>query len=353
MNIDLALFTTGWMIGWLLLWRLRPLPPIDESTAPRAPIAVVVPARDEVANMATLVPAVVDQLRPSDEFVVVDDHSSDGTAAMARRLGATVVDAPLLPDGWLGKPHACWHGAGSTTAPLLLFLDADVQPAADLLDRVGAVSERHPDHVVSVQPWHRTQRVDEQCSVFPNVVALMGAGAFTVFGDVPTTRLAFGPVLAVRRSVYEHVGGHLNPTVRAMHTEDIALARAVGRVRLYTGRPDTSFRMYPAGLRQLVNGWTRSIATGARFASWWLTLATAAWIFALAGGPITEPIVYPMCAIQVWVLGRRAVSIHPLTALLYPVPLAVFVWIFLRSTVAVVLRRDVSWKGRSVAARPE
>ena len=58
-----------------------------------------------------------------------------------------------------------------------------------------------------------------------------------------------------------------------------------------------------------------------------------------------------MCAGQVWVLGRRAGSIHPLTALLYPIAIAVFVVIVVRSVIILVLGRDVTWKGRRVAAR--
>ena len=62
---------------------------------------------------------------------------------------------------------------------------------------------------------------------------------------------------------------------------------------------------------------------------------------------------YPLSAVQFWVLGRRAGSIHPLTAVLYPLAVAVFAVIFLRSLFAMVFRRDVTWKQRSVAARPD
>ena len=314
-------------------------------------MAVVIPARNEAMALPHLLPALSTQLRPGDELVVVDDHSTDSTADLAASLGARVVHPPDLPDGWLGKPHACWTGASSTTAPLLLFVDADVRPAPDLLDRVAQEWSHDPDAVISMQPWHQTGSWTEQASLLANVTALMGSGGFTVAGSRLTTTVAFGPVLAIGRGVYDDVGGHAS--VRTMHTEDIGLARVVGRSTLRSGRPDTSFRMYPNGLSELVQGWTRSIATGARFTPWWLSIAVVAWVWSLAGGWLAEPLVYPLSAVQFWILGRRAGSMHPLTAVLYPLAVAVFAVIFLRSLFAMVFRRDVTWKQRSVAARPD
>ena len=282
---------------------------------------------------------------------MVDDHSDDATGEIATRLGARVVTPPDLPEGWLGKPHACWHGARSTAAPLLLFVDADVRPAPDLLDRLALAWSECPDGVVSMQPWHHTETWAEQASLLANVTALMGSGGFTVAGSGVSPTVAFGPVLAIGRGIYDDTGGHR--AVRTMHTEDIGLARLAGTSRLYTGRPDTSFRMYPDGFGQLVQGWTRSIATGARFTSWWLSLAVMLWVWSLAGGWLAEPLVYPLSALQFWVLGRRAGSMHPVTAALYPLAVVVFAWIFLRSLFAIVFRRDVTWKERSVAARPD
>jgi 4,4'-diaponeurosporenoate glycosyltransferase len=347
---DVAVYLVGWSCGWLLLWRPRPLPPA--RTPGRSAVAVIVPARNEAASLPNLVPALMRQLRPGDEVVVVDDHSTDDTAGIATALGARVVHPPPLPDGWLGKPHACWHGAASTRAGTLLFLDADVRPAVDLLDRVAGVVELQPDAVVSLQPWHVTERPVEQASLLFNITALMGSGAFTVAGSSIASRVAFGPVLGVRRDVYDSFGGHSHHTIRALHTEDIGMARAVGAVALFTGGPDTTFRMYPDGLRQTLHGWTRSIATGARYTRWWLALATLAWIWSLAGGWLALPLVYPLSALQVWVLGRRAGSIHPLTALLYPVAVAVFAVVFVWSLVVRIMGRDVTWKGRRVDARP-
>jgi 4,4'-diaponeurosporenoate glycosyltransferase len=348
--VDLVIYLAGWTIGWLLLWRPRPIPTVGAGEVRQA-IAVVIPARDEAATLPHLLPPLVAQLRDGDQLFVVDDHSTDGTGDVAASLGATVIVPPALPAGWLGKPHACSIGAGSTTAPHLLFLDADVRPAPDLLDRIGAELAAHPDAVVSVQPWHATGRWAEQASILCNITALMGCGAFTAAGNRVTATVAFGPVLAVERSTYDAADGHAHPDVRAMHTEDIGLARTVGSSHLFTGAPDTSFQMYPDGLVQTIRGWTRSIATGARFTRWWLALATLLWVWSLAGGWLTSPLLYPLSALQVWVLGRRAASVHPVTALLFPIAVAVFVVIFVRSLVAVIFGRQVAWKGRTVAAR--
>ena len=100
------------------------------------------------------------------------------------------------------------------------------------------------------------ERWYEQASLLFNVTALMGSGAFTVLGERVHPTVAFGPVLAMRRRRYDEVGGHA--AVRDRHTEDIGLARLAGGAVLFTGRPDTTFRMYPDGWRQLVDGWTRT-----------------------------------------------------------------------------------------------
>ena len=349
---DLAIYLVGWSAGWLLLWRI-PTACTGDGDRPddRDAIAVVIPARNEASVLARLLDRVTAQLRPGDELVVVDDHSDDGTAAVASGAGARVVAAPPVPTGWLGKPHACWIGTSATDAPLLLFLDADVSPAPDLLDRVAAEVEVHPTAVVSIQPWHRMERIGEQASVLFNVTAAMASGAFTVLGDRVTATMAFGPVVALRRREYERIGGHANPEIRSTATEDIAIARAVGRSRLSGGRPDTTYRMYPEGLGQTLRGWTRTIATGARHTPWWLGVATAAWLASMAGGWLAAPVLYPLSAIQLWVLGRRVGSIHPTTALLFPLALVLFVAVFLRSLVLIVTRRSIDWKGRKVPTR--
>jgi 4,4'-diaponeurosporenoate glycosyltransferase len=353
-RIDVGIFAVGWMIGWLLLWRERPLPGATRESA----VAVVVPARDEAHAIGDLLSVLREQLVDGDELLVVDDHSSDDTAGVARRYGTAVITAPDLPAGWLGKPHACWIGAHSTSAPTLLFIDADVTPAPDLIDRIGAAVESHAESVVSVQPWHRTVGVVEQASMLCNITALMGSGAFTIAADHGSSTVAFGPVLALDRTLYERLGGHR--AVRSMHTEDIGLARAAGSSIVYTGRADTTFRMYPNGARELLDGWTRSIATGARLTRWPLTFAIVCWVAAIAGGwtaggwPTNQPAlsaaIYALSAAQLWILGRRAGSMHPLTAMLFPIAVVVFVLIFLRSLVIIAFGRNVPWKGRAVAA---
>ncbi len=233
-------------------------------------------------------------------------HSDDGTAVIARGRGARVVTTSPAP-GWLGKPHACWRGAAATAGPTLLFIDADVLPSTHLLDDIDAVARAHPDVVVSVQPWHRTERWYEQASLLCNVAALMGSGAFTVLGERVHPTVAFGPVLAMRRVRYEGVGGH--EAVRDRHTEDIGLARLAGGAVLFTGRPDTTFRMYPDGWRQLLDGWTRTIVAGFRSTRWWVALGVVWWIAALAGGWLAGglPVHDPLRAGLVYLLVRCAV----------------------------------------------
>ena len=352
-----ALFLVGWSCGWLLLWRPRPLPPRASDPTARPPLTVVVPARDEEASLPLLLNTLVPQLRRGDRCIVVDDESSDRTAAVAAAGGAEVVVAPPRPEGWTGKAWACATGAalaGATPGEdILVFLDADVRlERPDVLDRLAAEVRATPDSLISVQPWHRTGRPVEQLSLFFNVTALMGSVAFTVLGTRVRPTLAFGPVLACRHATYDAGGGHAHASVRGEVAEDIALARRFPAVALFTGRPDVSFRMYPGGLRALVQGWTKNIASGAASVRWWFGLLIVGWLWSLNGGWITSVWFYAASVVQVLVLGRRAGRFGPLTAVAYPLLVVCFLVVFLRSVALTLLRRPVPWKGRPVATRP-
>lgn len=97
-------------------------------------VAILIPARDEEAGIAACVESALASTGVALEVIVLDDHSSDATAAIVARLAEAdprlkLAAAPPLPAGWSGKQHACHVLAGLTDAQHLVFLDADVRLA--------------------------------------------------------------------------------------------------------------------------------------------------------------------------------------------------------------------------------
>jgi glucosyl-3-phosphoglycerate synthase len=97
-------------------------------------VSVVIPARDEEATIGTVVSVIrrclVEEAPVVDELVVVDDGSTDATAAVATAAGATVVAAAeILPEYGTegGKGQAMWRGLHATTGDVVAFCDADIR----------------------------------------------------------------------------------------------------------------------------------------------------------------------------------------------------------------------------------
>ena len=105
------------------------------SSQQPAKVAVIVPARDEAANIERCLCSLVAQTYPQSSLriIAIDDHSRDRTLAIATSLAEsyaqlTVLRCPPLPSHWVGKSHACWIGARAVEEDVdwLCFIDADV-----------------------------------------------------------------------------------------------------------------------------------------------------------------------------------------------------------------------------------
>lgn len=348
-----AVVVSGWLLGWVLLWHVPRLRP-PSRPGPAVRVSVVVPARNEADRLPALLDSLSRQTLVPHDVVVVDDASSDATAAIARARGAHVVTAPPVPEGWTGKSWACQTGVATTDGDLVVFLDADVVLADGALAAVES-TWRDGGGLVSVQPHHHPRRLIESLSLPFNVVAVMGLGMASL---IPPRHEwgAAGPCLAMSRRDYDAIGGHR--AVRAAVAEDLALAErsvAVGLpVRCLAGGTLLHFRMY-RDLRGLIEGWGKNVATGARHTPLLRSLGTALWITALLTVGLRLPhlpaaqaaLLYAAVAVQLGLLGRQ-VGRFGFAALAWPVLLVGFVAVFALSTVRTLLLRRVHWSGRDV-----
>jgi hypothetical protein len=362
---------------------LRSLP--DTSTDARLDdvrsVSVVVPARDEEGRLPALLASLARLDPPPGEVVVVDDGSRDATARLARDSGATVLTLHGPPPGWTGKAWACHQGAHAASGDLLLFVDADTELAPGALGGLlevyaGTGTGAAPGRgLLSVQPFHVVRRGYEQLSAYFNAVSLLASGAF---GARPPRRsMAFGPVLLTSRADWEAAGTHA--AVRADVLDDVALARAYDAaglpVRCLVGGRAARMRMYPAGPRQLVEGWSKNFASGAAATSPVPALAVTGWVaahHAVAVGALTwllglvgllgsaDADVPAAVVASAWALAwagaaaqlrsvlRRIGSFAWWTWALFPVTLLAFDLVFARSVLLTGVRGSVRWRGRVV-----
>ncbi len=357
-SFDVVVIAVGLAAAAAGALRLRALPP---TAPPTGSIGVVIPARNEAARLPHLLAALASDRSLTETgaaVLVVDDGSTDGTGELAASMGAGILSLSGPPAGWTGKSWACWNGAGALEADLLVFLDADTVPDPGFVLDLASTAERS-DGLASVQPIHRTTRAYEVLSAPCNVAAVLGCGTGPVGGRRWLRRpMAFGPALAIPAARYRQVGGHA--AVRAEIVEDLALARECHEagiaVSTWVGG-GISYRMYPEGLRSLLQGWTKNLAVGASAAPPARTALVFAWVTAtlmLAPLPFQGAIgiaAYVVAAAVSTAL-LRAVGRFPWWAgFAAPALAGGFVVLVVWSAARRALGRPSTWRGRVVASR--
>jgi 4,4'-diaponeurosporenoate glycosyltransferase len=296
--------------------------------------------------------------RPA-EVLVVDDGSTDNSAAVAASLGARVLTSLAKPAGWTGKSWACYQGAQSAIGEQFLFLDADTYFLPGGLDRVVSrwFSERDPRLVLSVLPYHSMDAAYEQLSLFFNVLMAAGAGGF---GAAGAPRL-FGQSLLLAKEAYFGAGGHA--AVRGVVLENLRWAsklRSSGdKILCFGGRGTLHMRMFPDGFRQMSESWAKAFLQGAGDSGSMIILFSIVWISALWStamlmitphdyGRLSLALVYLLFGLQIAWMARGLGNYRMLTSLLYPLPLAYYCVVFGRAAARRALGRKTVWRGREV-----
>jgi chlorobactene glucosyltransferase len=325
----IAAITTLNVFTFPRLDRTAPELPVAEGTAPPL-VSVLIPARNEAAGIAESVRQHVSQDYPNFEVIILDDNSTDGTAAIAQaaaraaRARATrvrMVQGSPLPEGWSGKNWACHQLAEAATGEILVFTDADVIWTPNALTRLVAEMAYQRSDLQTVWPTQITESWTERL-----VVPLM---AFVIVGYLPLLAVhhiplpvfaaAMGQCLAFRREAYAATGGHA--ALRDEIIEDVVFAKRIKRaglrLRVADGGGVIRCRMY-RNWWEVRNGFGKNILAGHGdsipflLLSWafhWL-LWLAPWLWLAAGVLVATP-GWPLWPLLLIVLG---VGIRALTA---------------------------------------
>jgi 4,4'-diaponeurosporenoate glycosyltransferase len=357
MIVPALLCAVGLPVGFLLIRRIPVCQPAQSHAAIR--LSIVIPARNEENNLPRLLQSIwVSAVRPA-EILVVDDASTDNTALVAQSLGATVVTSVPLDAGWTGKAWACHQGAQRAVGNTLLFLDADTFFVEGGLDRLLArwLRERDPGLALSLLPYHTMSDPYEQLSLFFNIFMAAGAGGF---GFVSEPRL-FGQSLLIAKEIYLAAGGHA--AVRGFVLENLNLAKLIrasgGRLLCVGGYGTLHMRMFPEGLGQMSDSWTKAFIHGAATSGGFVLASAVVWISALWStvllliaphdyGRLAVAFVYLLFCLQLVWFARQLGSYRLLACLLYPFPLAYYCAVFGRSAARRFFHRKTVWRGREV-----
>jgi hopene-associated glycosyltransferase HpnB len=231
-------------------WRSGPeLAPATPAEFPD--VDVVIPARDEVETIRAAIASLLSQdYAGKFRVILVDDNSTDGTAARAGTApNLIVISAEPKPSDWSGKLWALRQGIEASSAPILLFADADVVHAPQHVSSLVARLSHPRVELVSEMVRLSCCSAAERALVPAFVYFFQMLYPFAKVNDpLSSVAAAAGGTVLIRRRTLDEVGGI--DAIKYALIDDVALAKAVKAIGpIYLGHSAlaSSIRRYPAG----------------------------------------------------------------------------------------------------------
>jgi hopene-associated glycosyltransferase HpnB len=336
-------------------------------------VLAIVPARDEAETIAQVVESFLKQNYPGEyRVMIIDDHSEDQTATLARKAAESfsiadrlsIIPAPPLPEGWTGKLWAMQQAVENSTsfAPdYFWFTDADIVHAPDTLERLIARAEAQHLDLTSLMVLLQAKSFLEKLLIPPFLYFFLKLypPQWIANPKVKTAGAAGGCIL-LKRAALERIGGI--SSVKAEVIDDCALARAVkrsgGSIWMGLTKESVSLRAYTsfAEIRDLIArtaftqlGYSPILLLGTLLGMLMTYLAPVALTFS------PRPILWRL-GLAAWALmtitylpTARFYGLSPLWTPALPIAAAFYSYATCLSALRFWLGKGGLWKGRAQA----
>jgi len=230
-------------------------------------ISVLIPARNEEANISSLLSDLQKFKNENVEIIVFDDESADNTAKVVLDFAKQdkridLIQSNRLPQGWLGKNHACYQLAQKARGKYLLYLDADVRIEANVINDAVSYLKRFNLKLLSIFPTQIQKTFGEKISVpvMNYILLTLLPLVFVRISPFKSHAAANGQFMLFDAEIYRKIQPHLLFNNSAV--EDIKIARHLKKekfkIACLTGEKRIQCRMYKT-YREAVKGFSKNV----------------------------------------------------------------------------------------------
>lgn len=371
MHIFGIIFFSGlagyWILTAVLTYRgmaripvLTQVTPFDGPKFPR--VSILFAARDEAAKLPEALASLLALDYPNYEIIAVDDRSEDATLDILNNFAQRdtrlkVVHIAELPQGWLGKPHALEMAYRESAGEWLVFTDADVQFAPDLLRRALAlIQQERSDHLTLLAGLDLRGFWEPTAVGYLGVCFALGVRPWRVSNPKSKVYMGVGAFQMIRRSTYEAIGTHRRLAMEVL--DDMKLGKLVKQNGFRSGvAPSENFLRlrWQEGIGNVIKGMTKNMFAGFDF-NIAKTLLGVAGIFVISVFPILG-IIFARGPAQIAAGVAAAVAMVFEAQLMtqakasrwfgatHALGAVIVCYIILRSMVVTLARGGVVWRG--------
>ena len=333
-------------------------------------VSILIPLRDEEQNVEQLVKSLKQLTYANIEIILLDDHSTDNTLKLLLQstkndFRFNVVQGQQLPEGWTGKVFACHQLSEVANGDYLLFNDADLRLAPDVIQSSLYLMEKRKAALLTGFPafpvtlWLEKLLVPLQHFIVHFHLPLAPAN-WTLF---PSFTAAHGAFMMMNKEVYKQIGGH--KAIYNTLLDDVDLTRVFKknghRALLANVTSATTCYMYHSN-KEVWSGFTKNLFPGLGrsrllvcmlflfYGTFYIGpfLLFLAGIYLVTTGAFQPGMFYPYLLIilqKAWVDGRTKQSIA--LSLLMPFSAAAFMILLIHSMRTGLKQKGYVWKGRT------